>query len=108
MDSTSYQAHVWITGTDAAHVLWKYGDPGDGVEPGEFVKALLEAIARADYLNRGKLGAGFPGYVTACNVAESTPDGLKILAEIAATRPGAFVSEFPPAAAEPRRHVRAD
>lgn len=67
----------------AHHVLWHYGASG-GREPGSFISALMEAIARADPINRRHLSTAFPSYVAACELAESRPNGIDTLAELAA------------------------
>lgn len=79
-----YLGTFWISATEAAHTLWHYGD--GGMEPGDFTKALLETIARADHVNRARLGTVFPGYVAACNIAEYRDDAVAVLTDIAASR----------------------
>jgi hypothetical protein len=77
-----YLGTYWISPSEANHVLWHYD--GGGYEPGQFFAALLNAIARADSLNRIRLGTVFPGYVAACNIAEDREDWVAVLTDIAA------------------------
>lgn len=77
-----YMSTAWVDSTEAAHVLWDYGE--GGTEPGPFVKRLLDTIAHADYANRSKLGLAYPGYVAACNIIERDKEGVAILTEIMA------------------------
>jgi len=65
----------------AAAVLWRYGEPG-GVEPGGFVKALLEAFAHADPMNHRLLAMGFAEYGEAMWLAQNRPGGIEKLRAI--------------------------
>lgn len=44
----------------ARAVLWHYGDPNLGLEPGGFFTALLQAFDRADKRNFTRLAGAFP------------------------------------------------
>jgi len=70
-----------ITADTAAHVLHEYGHRGKA--PGAFTAALIEAIARADVLNRAALADAYGGYVAAVTLIETADDGVEQLSEIA-------------------------
>ena len=70
-----------ITPTIAAQVLWYCGVTG-GLEPGDFIQALIRAIGRADRENARRMAAVYPGYVLAMDWAK-TEDGVRALRAIA-------------------------
>jgi hypothetical protein len=76
-----------ITPEIAHQVLWHYGcadhEARIGYPPGDFIAKLLSAITRADPGNRARLALGFPGYVEACRLIESTGTGVARLRKIA-------------------------
>lgn len=81
MNLSDYDVQVLqqrVSAREAQAVLHHYRMPG-GVEPGSFVQSLVETIARADPVNRLRLGIGFLGYVSAVYLAELTPDGIEWL-----------------------------
>lgn len=51
------------------HVLWHIGDRENGVEPGGFTSALLNAWGRADMQNSARLAAAFPALGRAVQTA---------------------------------------
>jgi hypothetical protein len=63
------------------HVLYHFGEGGR--EAGSFTTALIRAIACADPSNKARLAAGFPAHVEAVELAQSAPDDIGVLAEIA-------------------------
>lgn len=71
-----------IGAREAAHVLWHFREPG-GVEPGNFVAKLIDAIAAADPGNRRRLGLAFPGYAVAVELALGDGSGIRVLQAIA-------------------------
>lgn len=60
---------IEVTPHIAAHVLWYFG--AGGVEPGSFIRQLLELIARADPINTQILRNGYPEYVHAFQLGQS-------------------------------------
>jgi hypothetical protein len=70
--------YVIIDRMEARHVLWHFREPG-GIEPGNFVTALLAAMAAADPGNLRRLASGFPGYAAGMALAMQTRDGIEIL-----------------------------
>jgi len=64
----------------AAHVLFHFGR--GGWPASGFKSRLVELIATADVVNRGLLALGFPGYVAAFNLAQTTDDGTATLLAI--------------------------
>jgi hypothetical protein len=62
--------------TVARHVLWFFGDRGEGQEPGGFVAGLLELFARADPENFAKLMGAFPLYGDVFNSAKNVAGGV--------------------------------
>ena len=82
---TDTTTNVTAPGLDAKvarQVLWHFREPG-GMEPGEFIKALLTAMARADPMNLRRLGLGYPGYALAMSMAQNTDFGIAWLQEAA-------------------------
>lgn len=73
-----------VTAGDAHAVLWHFGS--GGYEPGDFTKALVEVIVRADPANRACLALGFPGLVSAVQLAQGRLDGIARLQAIAEGR----------------------
>lgn len=71
-----------VTPKIALAVLWYFGQP-QGLEPGHFTQALLEAIGRADLDNRERLRLGFPGHVEAYVAGAEQTDGVAALIAIA-------------------------
>lgn len=63
------------------HTLWHFA--GEGVQPGSFIGALLNAMARADQQNLYRLALGFPEYADAWRLVTETPGGLQLLRDIA-------------------------
>lgn len=74
-----------ITAADAGHVLHVLADGTSGaLEPGGFVKALIEAALLADDSNKERLERGFEGLVSAVRVYKELPNGIEMLRAIAA------------------------
>lgn len=71
-----------ITPEEARNVLHYFGHP-QGWEAGSFTKALLAAIAKADLGNRALVSLGFPGLVSAMNLAQHQTSGIDKLLKIA-------------------------
>lgn len=71
------------TPTQAAHVLWHYGDHVYGMEPGSFTKHLISALAAADPFHRARLGIAYPGYALAVHHAANELTGMRLLVELA-------------------------
>ena len=69
-----------ITRDEAAHVLNFFG--GGGYPAGSFVRALLDALSKADPGNRGRLALAFPGYAEAVQLAKEHTGGMDHLARI--------------------------
>ncbi|WP_336642288.1 hypothetical protein [Microbacterium sp. MMO-56] len=65
-----------ITLEVAQHVLWHFGDTRLGLEPGDFWKAQLVAMTRADLQNRALLALAFPQHVAAVDAVKMQPWGL--------------------------------
>jgi repressor LexA len=82
-----------ITAEVAAHVLHEFGHRGKA--PGPFTAALIEAIARADIINRATLAESYPGYVAAVNLIEGAADGPAQLAAIAGIPAPAMLQPVP-------------
>ncbi|MFB4306920.1 hypothetical protein [Actinomadura sp. GTD37] len=82
-----------ITAATAGHVLHEYGHRG--TEPGPFRRALIEAIARADILDRAQLADAYPGYVAAVSLIEGAEDGVEQLAAIAGVPAPAMLRPVP-------------
>lgn len=74
-------SHGTMTADDARHALWVVGDPR-GWEPGGFTASLLEALGKADRMNRARLWVSFPGLVQAVTLAQ-TEHGRNELAKFA-------------------------
>lgn len=77
-----------VTPEIAHQVLWEYGCADDsekriGYPGGNFTRALIVAIMRADPSNRRLIHFGFPGYVQACNVIERQINGAELLRRVA-------------------------
>lgn len=70
---------------DEAHaVLWHYEGTRRGVmEPGDFRKALIEAMVRADPLNLRRLAFGFPGLAAAVQLVQGRETGIARLRQVA-------------------------
>lgn len=68
---------------EAAHVLhwFRPGEPG-GMFGGGFTNALIEAISRADDMNRQRLARGFAGYVAAVDMIQRQQGGVEMLRRI--------------------------
>lgn len=71
-----------ITPEIAAHVLFHFGR--DGWPASGFKSRLVELIATADAVNRASLAQGFPGYVAAFNLAQTSDSGTATLQAIVA------------------------
>ena len=71
-----------ITPEIAAHVLFHFGR--GGWPASGFKSRLVELIATADVVNRGSLALGFPGYVAAFNLAQTSDSGTATLRTIVA------------------------
>jgi hypothetical protein len=67
----------------AAHVLFHFGCDG-GAPTSGFKTALMQAIAQADLPNRERLAMGWPDYVAAFNLAQTTSHGTAVLQKLAA------------------------
>lgn len=52
------------------HVLWHIGDREEGVQPGGFTTALLEAWGKADLANSARLVSAFPALGRAVQTAQ--------------------------------------
>ncbi len=82
---------VTITTDEANHVLNRFRacitEGPLGYKAGDFVESLLDAISAADPINRGKLAAGFPGYVRAYRLAQEDEHGLRMLQLLAGGPP---------------------
>lgn len=74
-----------IPQTVARHVLFHFGAEG-GIQPGNFITKLIDAITAADMVNTAKLAEGFPEYVAAVVGAQMDRDGIANLQKIAAPR----------------------
>lgn len=79
--------NVTITSTVANHVLWMF-DRG-GYQPGTFAQRLLNAFNIADDDNFARLGAGFPEYAAAVQLAQYGRDGIARLQQIAGSEAAA-------------------
>lgn len=75
----------FVTPAIARAVLWFFGQQA-GQEPGHFLQALLEAIARADTTNREKLRGAFPGLVEAYVAGAEQTYGVNRLVKIATAK----------------------
>ena len=77
-----------ITQRDAAHVLHVLGS-GEvyAIEPGSFMKSLIETALLADDSNKERLERGFEGLVSAVRAYKELPKGLDVLRELALQRP---------------------
>jgi hypothetical protein len=67
-----------LSGQSARHVLAVLDGHRAGEEPGSFVRALIEAIVRADGENKAKLRLGFPGLVAAVELYQTGPLDLLV------------------------------
>lgn len=76
---TSANCREQITQKDAAHVLYKFTQGQEGLQPGGFTDALLEAMSRADGSNIERLLAGFSGLGYAVLNAQLASDGMAFL-----------------------------
>lgn len=72
------------------HVLWFYGDPVWGLEPGHFTVALLTAFVNADTSNFALLSAGFPVQGYWVRLLRSHPEGMQLA--VAAVRDTQWVA----------------
>lgn len=72
-------------------VLWYLdGDHENGIEPGGFHKALIDAMTRADEDNLSQLALAFPAMAGVVNTYKSHPDGVDILRTMARGPKGDF------------------
>ena len=85
IDFDTATAGAFIDTQTAQHVLWHFGQ--GGYEPGSFTKHLLLAIGTADPANQTRLSLGFPGYVAAMQLAQTSDTGIATLQTIAAGTP---------------------
>lgn len=73
---------------EIGHVLWHYNVHSmspladASMEPGSFVRTLLELIARADGGNRMRIRRGFPVYVRLMADIGGRDDGIEVLKEL--------------------------
>jgi hypothetical protein len=72
-----------LVDAEAAHmVLWHFGERR-AMEPGSFFQALVGLMAKADPINRAKLGIPFPGHAAGTTLAQNRSDGMDRLRKIA-------------------------
>lgn len=81
IDFDTATAGAFIDQPTAQHVLWHFGH--GGYEPGSFTKHLMLAITTADPGNQTRLSLGFPGYVAAMQLAQTSETGIATLQTIA-------------------------
>lgn len=67
-----------FTPVEAAHVLYVMNGQ-ERMQPGSFTTTLIDAIAKADPINKGRLARGFPGYVAAVDIYQNEPRGVEVL-----------------------------
>lgn len=60
-------------------VLWFFGDPVNGVQPGDFRNRLMLAVSGADRENRARLRIAFPELVGAMDEVQYEVGGLERL-----------------------------
>ncbi|MFF2632001.1 hypothetical protein ACFVR6_03870 [Microbacterium sp. NPDC058021] len=65
------------------HVLWFYGDPVWGLEPGHFTVALLTAFVNADLGNFALLASSFPAQGYWVRMLRHHPEGMQIAVDAA-------------------------
>lgn len=70
----------FITRDVAAHVLYVF--TGNGYAPGSYIRALIDAAARADMGHKRILEQVYPGYVSAVRLAQGHPQGIDVLRQI--------------------------